>query len=324
MNINLKQFNAFLLVAECGSLRAAAQRANRSLPAISMQVHHLEEQLGTPLFQRRGKQLALTDAGQHLLAFTRRAFQELDAGLRQLQQTINLEQGHVSLACSPSLATSLLPAILSTFSQRYPGIRLHLRELSLQEQVDSLKSQAVDFSVGPQPDDMDPSMAFEPVMHDEILAVLPGNHPLASKSSMTLRAFTRMPILILSRDAGFRRTFDTVLGAAGIAPSQIRCEAKQISTLIAMVRAGMGAALLPRVALRDLAGDDRHALAVLRVTRPTLTRELGILTLRRARLAPAAKLLCDTIRGSLRQIDGAGVPLKRTTASDLRNRPGVD
>ncbi|SHH05691.1 LysR family transcriptional regulator [Pollutimonas bauzanensis] len=274
MSINFKLLNAFMLVAECGTLRMAAEKANRSLPAISMQIKRLEEQLGTHLFHRTSRKLELTSTGEQLLTYVRRAFLEMDQGLLQLKQTINLQQGKVSIACSPTVATTRLPAILSGFARQYPGIRLYVQELSLVEQLESIEKCHVDFSIGPAPHGIAPHIQFDPVLRDEIYALLPATYAQAKKSVLTLAEFSRFPALMLSSDSGLRPMMDEALRTAGLV-LQMRCEAKQISTLIAMVRSGMGAALLPRIALHENLGKD---LVALRITEPNMARELGILT----------------------------------------------
>lgn len=300
MNINLKLFNAFIQVAEGGSLRAAASQANRSMPALSMQIRQLEEQIGVPLFDRSKRGLSLTSAGHKLLHSTRTAMQELEFGLRHIRQTIDLEQGEVVFSCSPTIATSVLPPVLSEFLNTFPGVRLQLREQPLSEQIDSLHRQEVDFSVGPEPEGTDATIVFTPMFTDEFLALFPSGHPLAGKKSITLKQFLQHPILMLSREAGFSLTFDKWLRSAQLQPKQIRCEAKQITTLIEMVRVGLGGVLLSRVTLDSPAILEDERIAVVPLRGPKVTRVIGILSRRNAPFNPAAARLQELIAGRLK------------------------
>jgi len=104
MNINLRLLATFLSVAEHTSFRKAAQYTNRSLPAVSMQIKQLEEQLGLALFQRTTRKVELTQAGEQLMISARKAMAELESGLTLLQHTVDVQQGHLSFACVPTIA----------------------------------------------------------------------------------------------------------------------------------------------------------------------------------------------------------------------------
>ncbi|NYT23004.1 LysR family transcriptional regulator [Alcaligenaceae bacterium] len=295
MRPNLKLFNAFLIVAETGSVRNAADKASRSDSAISMQIKQLEAQLGTQLFHRTGRKLELTVAGRQLLVHVRQAMQQVDRGLRQLKQGLDLERGNVVMGCSPTIAATRLPQVLSAFSERYPGIELLIRELTLAEQLECLRQGTVDFCLGPAFLHATTDILFEYVVHDQIYALLPADMAPKGRTTLTLAEYTMFPALMLSNDSGLRPMMDEALRCAGLS-LKLRCEARQISTLIAMVRNGMGAALLPRIALDDLADERSTAL---RVTHPDMERSLGILSMRNEIPAPAAQALQHMIREML-------------------------
>lgn len=297
MNLNLKLFKAFLLVAETGSLRGAAEKALRSDSAISMQIKQLEEQLGVPLFQRNGRGLELTIAGRALQVHVRQAMQHVDRGLREIKQGLDLERGHVVLGCSPTIATTRLPGVLSAFSQRYPGIELLIRELTLAEQVRALKDGTVDFCLGPEPFQGTAGVEFQHIIHDKIHALLPAHMAPAKRATFTLSEFARLPALLLSNDSGLRPMMDDALRKTGLTLN-LRCEARQISTLIAMVRSGMGAALLPRVALDGL---NDSSVVALEITQPNIERSLGILSAAHQTSSPATRALQQMIVETLPQ-----------------------
>lgn len=117
MNINLKLLNSFLLVAEYSSFREAAERANRSLPAISMQIKQLEEQLGVTLFHRTTRRVELTKEGEHLLISVRKALAVIEGGLLELKSASDIAIGQITFACVPTVASTRLPTILSAFSK---------------------------------------------------------------------------------------------------------------------------------------------------------------------------------------------------------------
>ena len=294
MNVNLKLLHIFLLVAEHGSFRQAAEQSHRSLPAISMQVRRLEEQLGVALFHRTTRRVQLTAEGEHLLAYARRALAEMETGLRHIRQTVDMQQGRISLSCVPTLAGTCLPGILADFNRSYPGIVLFVRELALIDLLESVRRQDVDFGIGPRPDERLQEFSFEPVMQDEICALLPASGPRQYRQGIGLEAFSRMPVLMISRQAGLRAMLDRTLREAGL-DVQIRCEAMHVETLIAMARAGMGAALLPRISIPADVGPSLRVVSL----KPPMARTVGIITLRGQALPPASLRLKERVAQTL-------------------------
>src|ERR1700743_47955 len=119
MNVNLKLMHTFLLVAEHSSFCRAAEVSNRSQSAVSMQIRQLELQLGVSLFHRTTRRVQLTREGELLLVCARKAVSELQTGLRQIRDAVDIQRGRLTLACAPTLAATRLPEILATFQKSY-------------------------------------------------------------------------------------------------------------------------------------------------------------------------------------------------------------
>jgi DNA-binding transcriptional LysR family regulator len=286
MNVNLKLFNTFLNVAQNESFGKAASVANRSIPAVSMQVRQLEDQLGVALFQRTTRKVELTAQGEKLMISVRKAMAELESGLAQIQQAANVEQGHISFACVPTVASSRLPVILTTFARQYPGITVHVRELPNQNLVESVRKREVDFAIGPVIDKKS-ELSFAPILEDEYCAMLPQTYDDKGRSSISLRELSKMPLLRLSSSTAFREHIDNALREQNLS-TDIGYEFQQVHTIIAMAESGLGVALLPRVALPA-----KTALKVVRIIGPVMRRTIAIVTIRGHSLSPAAARLVD-------------------------------
>ena len=283
-NINLKLLHVFLLVAEQSSFRRAAERSHRSLSAVSMQIKQLESQLGVALFHRTTRRVELTQDGEHLLICARRALAELETGLLQIRESVNMQHGQLSISCVPTIAATRLPRILAAFQKDRPGIAVHVRELLSGEVIESVRRREVDFGVGPRV----PAVAdfhFRPILTDEIYALVPATYRLPRKKGISLEELSRLPILKLSTTTGLRAYVDTALKARRLT-LETKYEVMQVHTLIAMVEAGLGAAILPRVSVP--ANTRMQAVAIID---PALSREICIITLRGQSLSPAAALL---------------------------------
>lgn len=292
-NINLKFVQTFLLVAEHASFRVAAEKAHRSQSAISMQIKQLESQFGATLFHRTTRRVRLTREGEQLFAAARRAFGELELVARQIEETVGLHQGRLSLACSQTVAATRLPRILAAFEQDYPSVAIHVRELPSAELLEAVRRQEVDFGIGPIVAASE--FSFELILRDEFVALVPHRFLRTPLSTVTLTELCRMPILLLTKAAAFRATLDAALRSRGLT-IPTRYEVVQPQTLIAMAIAGLGVAILPKVAVPELPKGSRADVHILRVVDPVITREIGIVTLRGQGLSPTASRLVDLIR----------------------------
>ena len=286
MNINFKLLGVFLSVAENASFRKAADQTHRSMPAVSMQIKQLEEQVGVALFQRTTRKVSLTDEGEKLLISARKALAELEIGLLQIQQSIDLQHGRLSFACVPTVASTRLPLILTTFAKKHPGITVHVRELANLELLDCVRRREVDFGIGPMPENRG-ELDFSPIFVDEYCAMLPKGYQDKGRDGISLRELCTLPLLMLSDASTFRGHLEKVLGANGL-EAKSNYEFAHVNTLIAMAEAGLGVALLPRISIPR-----KTPLKVVRVVNPALSRTISIATIRGHTLSPSASRLVE-------------------------------
>lgn len=285
MKINFKVLSTFLAVAENGSFRKAAEQMNLSLPAVSMQVKQLEARLGVALFQRTTRKVELTREGEQLMISARKAMAELDAALMGIEQAANAQQGHLAFACVPTIAGTRLPALLTEFARRYPGVSVRVRELTQPELLEAVRRREVDFGIGPQPEKAG-ELHCQPLFDDAYMALMPAGHPIASKSGISLRELARVPLLTLGRSQ-FQRQLLQALRDEGLTPD-LNYEFTHVSTMVAMVRSGLGVGILPGVAVPGT-----RSLKALRIVRPAMSRTLAIITIRGHSLSPAAARFVD-------------------------------
>jgi DNA-binding transcriptional LysR family regulator len=286
MNINFKLLGAFLSVAENSSFRKAADQTNRSLPAVSMQIKQLEEQLGVVLFQRTTRRVELTEAGEKLMISARKALAELEGGLTQIQHDVDIQQGRLSFACVPTISSTRLPLILTTYAKKYPGITVHVRELANQELLEAVRRRDVDFAIGPMPERKG-ELDFSPIFVDEYCALLPRGYQDGGRASISLRELSKLPLLKLSSSTAFRDHVDNALRLHGLV-AESNFEFMHVNTLIAMAEAGLGVALLPRIAIPR-----KTPLKAVRIINPALSRTIAVVTIRGHSLSPAAARLVE-------------------------------
>ncbi len=288
--INLKLLQTFLLVAEHTSFRKAAERSCRSQSAISAQVRALEEQIGVPLFHRTTRRVRLTAEGLELFDCVSQALGSMDGGLRRLQDAARLQEGRVTLACSPTIAGTRLAKVLAAFGQDHPGIRIQVREQTSADLLDSVRRLEVDFGIGPVTDSRE--FLFETLLTDPLYALVPQTIARGRQDTITLAELATMPVLLLNQATALRSQLDGALREQGLA-LDTRYEFAHAQTLVSMACAGLGAAILPSITL-PAALDD--SVARLRIIQPDLSRRIALVSLPGQSLSPAAARFADYVR----------------------------
>jgi DNA-binding transcriptional LysR family regulator len=300
MNVNLKLMHTFLLVAEHSSFCRAAEVSNRSQSAVSMQIRQLELQLGVSLFHRTTRRVQLTREGELLLVCARKAVAELQTGLRQIKESVDVQRGRLTLACAPTLAATRLPEILATFQKSYPGVTAHVRELASAEMLDCIRRQDVDFGIGPRSSSAT-EFQFQPILLDEIYALIPTSLDVSQREAISLLELSHIPTLVLTGSSAMQSMLEKAQKSAGITLN-IKYEVQQVQTQIAMATAGLGAAILPRIAI-PLRLDPR--VRAVPIVDPPLVRELCVVTLRGQLLSPVAARFVEMLQRLIARPDAA-------------------
>jgi DNA-binding transcriptional LysR family regulator len=294
VNINLKLLYTFLQVAEHASFRQAADNSHRSVPAISMQIKQLEAQLGLTLFRRTTRRVELTSEGARLLVSVRRALAEIDEGLQQLRDVVDIQHMSLSISCIPTVAGTLLPEILEQFSKEYPSVTIYVQELGVPELQESVRKREVDFGIGPKTARMT-GLSFHSVFDDEYYALVDQAYQPQRKRGITLKELGTLQIVRLGAGSAFR---DDVDGAARKSGVELKSHyaVMQVSTMVALAERGLGVAVLPRIAIPRVT-----LLKALRIIEPVLRREIGIVSAKGYALSAVASRFAELIEHVLAQ-----------------------
>lgn len=199
----------FLAVAEAGSIRAASRELNVASSAVNRQVLWLEEALGLQLFDRVGRRLKLSQAGEVLLAHIRRTYSDFEGTVAELDALKGLRRGTVSIASVESVAEKLLPALISSFRKSYPGIHVNVSVSSSHEAARKVEAAEADvgFTFDP-PETSALSVAFQ---HDlGIGALMTPDHPLAKSKSLSLQECLKYPVALPAQGLSLRTRIDLV------------------------------------------------------------------------------------------------------------------
>ena len=250
--MELRHLRYFVAVADALNFGRAARRLAISQPPLSRQIRALEEELGTPLLARTRRSVALTPAGAALLPEARRLLREAEALKEGARHLASGEAGTVALGFISVAAYNLLPALVPQFRRRHPGLKLALQEGLTDGVLAALGQGEIDVGMVLPPAG-DPRLAYRPLVHERLVVALPARaRDRFARGALSLAALADEPFILFPRKAG-PGLYDLVVGCcerAGFTP-RIDQEAIQMQTIVSLVAAGLGIALVP-ASLRHL------------------------------------------------------------------------
>lgn len=254
MNIELRQLRYFATVAEELHFGRAARRLHMTQPPLSQTIMALEELLGAPLFERNRRGVTLTAAGAALLPEAQRLLQQA-AGLPELvQRAATGASGRLALAFVSSADYSVLPPSLRAYRAEYPQVEITLKEATSDLQLDDLLEGRVDAGllIPPLPDRARQELEYLPVLREPLVLAAPAGLPALAgaagkRRAADLRKLDGIPLIIFPRhiSPGLYDAILSVFRDAGITP-EVGQEAIQMQTIVSLVSAGMGLALVPQ------------------------------------------------------------------------------
>lgn len=292
MSYSLRQIRALTMAVETGSFGRAAARLHVSQPALTLQIRTLEESLGVTLFDRSARGVRPTPAGQALAASFQRILDELETVVAGAREQAQRRSGVVHLAVLPSVAANLLPGALARLRAAHPGIRVMVRDAVARRVAALVKAGEAELGIG-HAAGPEPELEETPLSEDSLVAVLPPGHAFAAMASLTLPALAAAPLVLTDPESSLRALVEQAFAAAGLSVRPAY-EATYMSTAVALVRAGLGIAVLPATAVELRVAP---LLETRPIDTPLLRRRIVLLRRRGASLSPAAEALAEVLAG---------------------------
>ncbi|OPA89504.1 LysR family transcriptional regulator [Pseudomonas fluorescens] len=277
--MTLTQLEIFSLVAELQGFTSAAHRLGVSQSAVSHAIKALEQELGVELFRRHQSQVVPSDIGQQLLGRARAMLGLANTLQQEAADARGMKRGTLRIGSfGPTASIRLLPGILEHFRAAHPGIEVHVDEGPDRQVLEWLDERRIDVGfVVLEQDRFDTFALFE----DQMVALLPADHPLAARDTLTLQDLCDDPFILTQ--AGSSELVSRLFGAAQLRPKvRYRC-AQLLSTLDAVSR-GDGVSIVAEASL-PLLPDTRY---VRRPLSPREPRQIGLAVLDRRQSSPAA------------------------------------
>ena len=296
--MELRQLIAFKEVAAHASFTAAATHLHLTQSAVSQQIKALEDECGVTLFDRSGRLVRLTNAGQVLLSHVERIVAQVENARVEMAEMAGGARGRCRLAALPSVAAYILPKALATFQRRYPAVEVQLMESVQSQLLEWVQQGIVDFSIVALPVH-DPHLQSTPLLHDEFVLVVPQDHPLASRRIVRLAELVTERFIFYPKGAGGREQFIEACRQAGFEP-QVAFESDDRETTLGLVAAGVGITFIPRIMAQHTRVDGPVTVDIIE---PRLRREVGVVWRRNRYLPQSARnlmaLLEEVVRNAV-------------------------
>jgi LysR family nitrogen assimilation transcriptional regulator len=295
MAMDLRQLRTFVAVAETGSFSAAAAALRIAQSALSRQVQALEATCRGKLMERNARGVVLTEAGALLLTRARFLLAEAASTISEVSELNNEPSGLVRVAAPPSFGDILFPLLAARVVNRLPGVQLELREALNDAALVGLRQGGLELAVVSAPDP-DPRIDYQPLCTEPMILAGPPNDPRLGAASVPLELLLDLP-LILPVGSGWlsvvrRRLGSRVTGGRAQAELDARVRVQSPEPMKAMLRAGLGYAVLPASTVQldltagTLSGAPIEDFSLLRVLAMPRDRPVG----------RAAQAVADVIR----------------------------
>ena len=212
---HLQQLLYIDAVARTGSIRRAAQSLSITSTALNRRILSVEEDLGTPIFERTGKGVCLSVAGEVFIHHVRQQLADMEKVKSRIADLQGERRGVVSIACGQALMHNVLPNLISAYRTEHPYVDFKVSVCGRHEAADRLMDYSADLAVIFEPDITAEMQVLLKVPQD-VYAVLPKDHPLADKLSLTISDCATFPLALPTRRSGLRALIETAAGKLGV------------------------------------------------------------------------------------------------------------
>jgi LysR family cyn operon transcriptional activator len=286
--MELRHLRYFAALAEQLSFTVAAQKVHVTQSTLSHQIRQLEEELGCRLFEREGRRVTMTDAGELFLERVRNALREVDEGVSTVRYAAEEMTGVVRIGATHTFNLHIIPRCVSLFLDRHPSVRVDVLEMTGDGIAQALLRGDLDIGVTYKPNDALP-LRFEPLYTEEMMLAVGLRHPFAKRRFVRVSELHLQRMVLLPRSFSTRVLLDESFRMANAAPVVV-AEMNAIAPMIELVRETDIATIVSTHALR------REDVKLIPLESPTPVRSPGLLWRRDEARTPAARSFASIVR----------------------------
>lgn len=268
--MELRHLRYFVALAECLNFTRAAERVHVTQSTLSHQIRQLEEELGHPLFDRVGKRVVMTEAGELFLGSASKALKEIDHGMGELKADSLQLTGEVRVGTTHTFNLGFIPECVATFLARHPTAKVIVEELSADIIGARVKSGELDLGIAYRPENPR-DLWFEPLYNEEMVLVVSSEHHFARRKHIRMVELHKQPMVMLPNTFATRESLNECFRACGAEPI-IVAEMNTIAPMLGLVARMKIGAIVASNAVPPNSG-----LHVVALEGPTPMRTPGIL-----------------------------------------------
>jgi len=242
--INVGWLRTFLSVADHGHLGHAAESLQTDQSTVSRKIARLETEVGVPLFERVGRSIRLTPAGDRFVPRAERLIHDVKEAIDDAREAVSAETGEVRVGFLHTVGARWLPERLATFLNVHPGVRFSLAEGTASEVIDGLVHGDFDIGILGPPPARGGDLEIVELFRERISVVVPASHRLATSTSCTLRDIADEPLVLPRSRSGLRKIVDDAFAREGLSV-RVAYEGDDFTIVQGLVEAGLGITLLP-------------------------------------------------------------------------------
>ena len=286
--MDISALQAFIAVAESGSFSRAAERIFLTQPAVSKRIAALEQDIGARLFDRVGRKIHLTPAGEALLLRARAVLSELEDIKRDITNLSGTIAGELSVATSHHIGLHRLPGPLKRFHETYTQVRLNLHFMDSEKACNAVAKGELELAVVTLPPSADPPLRVEKIWDDPLDIVVSRGHPLAQAKRVQAAMLLDYPAILPGLGTYTR---EIILNSFGPLRDRIQVDmaTNYLEVLKMLAAIGLGWSALPRTMIDE-------GLKVVQIEKMEIRRELGIVTHEKRTLSNAGQAMIRIIR----------------------------
>lgn len=296
--IELRHLRYFLAVAETENFTRAAERLAVSQPSVSQQIKDLEEALGSPLFDRIGKRVQLTEAGRAFRSHAEGVLARFDEAVASVDAVAGAVRGHLTICVVPAVNVPWVARALGRFFEQHPGVTVSVRERSAQEVETEVESGRADLGVGVL-SHASPNLRYQRLSVDELALIVRRDHELARRESVTLEAVARLRVSMLPEGFMIRDLIDEAFRKAQVRPI-VAVELDTVDASLATTVAAGIPTILPAIVLE---GRPILALTAVKLAGRPTRMDLGLILRSGGPPSPAAHAFVHALESLVK---GAG------------------
>jgi LysR family transcriptional regulator for metE and metH len=247
MDLETRQLRMLVAIADEGTVTRAAAVLNVSQPALSHALRSLERQVGVSLFARRPRGLVPTEAGDRMLRTARTVLREIERARAEISGGVIGRGELLRLSTECYTAYHWLPPVFQAFRERCPGVELRVIPSAIGHPLKALREETLDVAIGVRREAY-AGFVYHELFEDELVVVMPPDHPLASEPFATAQHFADEHLLLFTEDPFDTTVMRAVLGPAGVIPREISY-VPATDALLELVRTGLGISVFAKWAV---------------------------------------------------------------------------